>query len=296
MDAVWSDDFHHALHVLTTGERSGYYRDFSAASDLSEAFGHAFVYRGKPSVHRGRRHGNSTEGVAGNRFVVFSQNHDQVGNRMLGERLGVLAGLESQKVAAAAALLSPYLPLLFMGEEYGETAPFLYFVSHGDPALIEAVRKGRREEFADFGWSGEPPDPQAVSTFVSSRLDHGLAGGGSHRALFEFYRELLRLRREVPALARLDREAVEARAFEPERAVTVVRRHGGSEALLLLGFAARETPVPIPAGRAWRKALDSADPRWGGPGGVAPPCLPEDGAPAAITLTGPEAVLYLAGD
>ena len=215
---------------------------------------------------------------------------------MKGERLGALSGFESQKVAAAAVILSPYLPLLFMGEEYGETAPFLYFVSHGDAALVEAVRRGRREEFAAFDWLGEPPDPQAESTFTASRLNLGLAASGLHRALLEFYRELLRLRREVPALARLDRAGVQTQPFEAQRALAVVRRQGVSAALLLLHFAQGASAIPAPAPGRWRKALDTAEERWAGTGRLAPPCLDSSSssAGAPVTLAGPAAVLYLA--
>jgi maltooligosyltrehalose trehalohydrolase len=294
MDAQWSDDFHHSLHALLTGERGGFYQDFGTAADLSAAFERAFVYQGRRSAYRGRRHGNTTEGVPAKRFVVSAQNHDQVGNRMKGERLSALAGFESQKVAAAAVLLSPYLPLLFMGEEYGETAPFLYFVSHGDPRLVEAVRRGRREEFAAFGWREEPPDPQAESTFTASRLNPGLAASGRHRALLDFYRELLRLRREVPALASLDRARVEAHPVEAQRALAVVRRHGDSAALLVLAFASGASLIRTPAAGRWRKALDSAEERWAGTGRLAPLCLDSSAAEAPVTLCGPAALLYLA--
>ena len=294
MDAQWCDDFHHSLHALLTGERNGYYQDFGRVEDLAAAFQRAFVYQGQYSAYRGCPHGNRTEGLPGKRFVVSAQNHDQVGNRQKGERLSALVDFESQKVAAAAVLLSPYLPLLFMGEEYGETAPFLYFVSHDDPQIVAAVRRGRREEFAAFGWQGEPPDPQAEATFHASRLNPGLATSGRHRALFEFCRELLRLRREVPALASLDRTRVEAHPFEEQRTLAVARRRGDSAALLVLAFAPGARPVRLPARGPWRKALDSAEDRWAGAGGRAPPCLESISGEAIVTLTGPAALLYLA--
>ncbi len=293
MDAQWSDDFHHSLHVLLTGEGEGYYRDFGSVGDLAEAFAHAFVYRGQSSAFRGRRHGNSTEGVPAKRFIVSAQNHDQVGNRLRGERLSTLAGFEGQKVAAAAVLLSPFRPLLFMGEEYGETAPFLYFVSHGDPRLAEAVRRGRRDEFAAFGWREEPLDPQAESSFTASRLQPGLAAAGRHRALLEYYRELLRLRREVAALAARDGDVPETRVFEPQKALAVVRRHANSAALLLLVFAPGPCSLRAPVEGRWCKSLDSAEARWGGTGSLAPVCLEGDATGAPCPLTGPAAFLYL---
>src|SRR5262249_23569043 len=160
LSSMWCDDLHHSLHSLLTGERDGYYEDFGEFAHLVRAYRDGFTYRGEFSRHRGRRHGNSPMGLAPRQFVVSSQNHDQVCNRAQGERLTALTDFEGLKLAAGLVLLSPYVPLLFMGEEYGETSPFLYFVSHGDPALIDAVRRGRREEFKKFAWQGEPPDPQ----------------------------------------------------------------------------------------------------------------------------------------
>jgi maltooligosyltrehalose trehalohydrolase len=293
MDAQWSDDFHHSLHALLTGERNGYYRDYGTVGDLATAYEQGFVYQGQRSAYRGRRHGNTTKGVPGKRFVVSAQNHDQVGNRGKGERLSALVDFESLKVAAAAVLLSPYLPLLFMGEEYGETAPFFYFVSHQDPQLVEAVRRGRGQEFAGFGWQGEPPDPQEESTFTASKLNLELAASGRHRALFEFCRELLRLRREVLAIASLDRARVEAHPFEAERTLAVERRHGDSAALLLLAFAPGVGSIRVRAQRRWRKALDSAEDRWAGTGHLAPLRLECSTPEAPITLAGPAALLYL---
>lgn len=282
LDAQWSDDFHHALHVLLTGERQGYYADFASLGDLELALRDGFVYAGRYSAFRGRRHGSSARDVPAVRFVVSVQNHDQVGNRRLGDRLASSLDLEQRKLAAGALLLSPFVPLLFMGEEYGETAPFLYFVSHTDPALVEAVRRGRNEEFASFGWQEEPPDPQAEETFRRSRMDHGLREGGEHRALYAFHRELLRLRRVVPALRRLDKEQMQVRSFEPEATLRLRRWDQGSEVVFFLHFGATTASVELPRGH-WRKALDSSDPNWGGPGGSLPPRLASDGrAPIAL--------------
>jgi maltooligosyltrehalose trehalohydrolase len=261
-DAQWTDDFHHCLHSLLTGERSGYYQDFGALDQMADAMAGGFVYTGQYSPFRRRRHGVPAGELDGCRHVVCSQNHDQTGNRMLGERLATLLDLESLKLAAGAVLLSPFLPLLFMGEEYGETAPFLYFVDHSDPGLVAAVREGRKAEFAAFGWQEEPPDPQAAETFERTRLDHGRREHGRHAALHAFYKELIRLRKTVPALARLCKQEVEATPFEAE-GVIVVRR--GEGAVVTFNFSAEERTAPLPAGR-WKKVLDSADERWGGPG------------------------------
>jgi len=289
-DAQWSDDFHHALHTLLTGEGDGYYEDFGDAGQLAKAFRAGYVYTGERSRHRRRRHGNATAGLPPERFVVCIQNHDQVGNRLGGERLAALAPFEAQKLAAAAVLLAPFVPLLFMGEEYGETAPFLYFVSHGDPALIEAVRRGRREEFAAFAWRGAIPDPQAVETFERSRPDRGLAASGRHRVLLELHRELLRLRREHEALGTSSRTlAAEAPAGAP--AVLARFGGGGRETALLLHFgaAAARVPAPLPPG-GWRALLDTADRRWEGPG-EAPRELTAGGPGAAIPRPGLSALL-----
>lgn len=268
LDAVWNDDFHHALHALLTGERSGYYQDFGKLEDLSRAWSDGFVYAGQYSRYRARPHGDSSRDLPGSKFVVFAQNHDQVGNRVRGERLSTLTSFEGLKLAAGAVLLSPFIPLLFMGEEYGETAPFLYFVSHSDPALIDAVRRGRREEFSAFAWSGEVPDPQSEATFERSRLNHALRDCGEHRILYEFYKELIRLRNSRKALANLTGESSEVTAFE-ERQVLLVRRWCENEQMLIaLNFHDRSERIPlsVPPG-FWQKILDSEDARWGGQGG-----------------------------
>ena len=270
LDAQWSDDFHHALHALLTGERAGYYQDFGRVSDLGSAYCDGFVYSGQHSPFRGRPHGTSSRELPGERLVTCAQNHDQIGNRMLGERLGQLVTFEQLKVAAGALLLAPYVPLLFMGQEYADPAPFLYFVSHSDPALVEAVRRGRRDEFAAFAWRGDVPDPQAPETFERSRLDHALAGTSHHRVLREFHRELLRLRGTIPALSTLDKERCRVTGLEEPRVLVVHRWTTGSEAVIVLAFgsSAPVTEVVVPPG-LWRVALDSAEPAWLGPGEAA---------------------------
>jgi len=170
LDAQWNDCFHHALRTCLTGERTGYYADYGDFSAVVKSFREGFVLSGQYSAFRRRRHGSSSVHIHPGRMVVFSQNHDQIGNRMRGERPGEHLYTEQLMLAAAAVILSPYMPLLFMGEEYGETAPFPYFVSHSDEHLVEAVRRGRREEFAAFADQGTPPDPQDEATFLSGKL------------------------------------------------------------------------------------------------------------------------------
>jgi maltooligosyltrehalose trehalohydrolase len=205
LDAQWSDDFHHALHVALTGENTGYYKGFAEYRDgpahaLRRALARRFAFEGQYAPHRRRRHGAPAYDVSADHFVIFLQNHDQVGNRAAGDRLDALVSPDARKLTAALLLLAPYVPLLFMGEEYGDPAPFLYFVSHSDPGLVDAVRKGRREEFESFGWTADVPDPQAVETFERSRIHFELASQGEHAELRALYRELLAIRREEPAL------------------------------------------------------------------------------------------------
>jgi maltooligosyltrehalose trehalohydrolase len=280
LDAQWCDDFHHSLHTLVTGERNGYYEDFGSVEHLARAFRDAYVYTGQYSAYRQRRHGNSPRDLAPRQFVVAAQTHDQVGNRAWGERLTQLVDFESLKLAAGALLLSPMLPLLFMGEEYGEAAPFLYFVSHTDPSLVEAVRKGRREEFARFDWKGEVPDPQDEATFQRSKLNWDLQHSGRHRALRSLYRELMRLRREIPALANSDKGAIDTQSFTDARLLIVRRWTEDDEILAVFSFGDSDTDVaaPLPQG-PWARVLDSDATCWSGPGSVTPEKLGSSGSP-----------------
>jgi maltooligosyltrehalose trehalohydrolase len=267
LDAQWNDDFHHALRGVLTGERSGYYVDYGEFRQLVKTYREGFVYSGEYSKHRRRRHGTSTKDIPAERFVVFSQNHDQVGNRLLGERLSQLVSFEQLKLAAAAVVLSPFIPLLFMGEEYSEQAPFQYFTSHSDPQLVEAVRNGRRHEFSAFSWQGEPPDPQDEATFMRAKLNHQLKRDGKFRTLWDFYRELLRLRNELAPLAELSKEQCDVLGIDNDR-VLLLRRWSGSELVMtVLNFNTALVALrpPMAPGR-WRNALDSSEPRWGGPG------------------------------
>jgi maltooligosyltrehalose trehalohydrolase len=267
LDAQWNDDFHHALRVLLTGNRDGYYQDFGNLEQLAKAFREGFVYAGDYSEYRRRRHGNSSRNIPAQQLVVFAQNHDQVGNRMLGERLSQLVSLEALKLAASAVLLSPFIPLLFMGEEYGEVGPFQYFISHLDAQLVDAVRRGRREEFASFAWQAEPPDPQDIATFQRAILDHRLRSEGRHRTLFEFYQELIRFRKELPALAQLSKEHMHVVGFEREKILCIRRWCDVQQAWIMLHFGRSPASLRLPweAG-LWHKRLDSAEARWYGPG------------------------------
>jgi maltooligosyltrehalose trehalohydrolase len=199
--AMWADDLHHALHALVTGERGRYYRDFGRPEDVARALAEGFVFQGQYSRYRTKNFGTGTQGLSPSRFVVCSQNHDQVGNRALGERLSTLTAWDALAPLAALVLLGPGLPLLFMGEEYGETRPFLYFTSHTDPALASAVSQGRKREFISQVPQDQIPDPQDPATFERSRLTHRL--DGEHGELRRLYSELLAVRRRhLPELTR----------------------------------------------------------------------------------------------
>lgn len=283
LDGQWCDDFHHALHALLTGERSGYYRDYGSFQELARSFREGYVYTGQYSAFRNRRHGDRPLLCRASQFVVFAQNHDQVGNRATGERLSALLDFDGLKLAAALVLLSPYLPLLFMGEEYGETAPFQYFTSHTDPKLADAIRKGRKKEFASFGRQEQVPDPGEESTFCRSKLNRDLSRKGPHRALRSFYRELLRLRREHPVLADLNRDDLEVTVLDREQVLCTRRWNSEGELYIIFCFQKAENGVtlPIPAGR-WRKILDSAAERWLGAGDKIPETLI---SPGEVRLT-----------
>lgn len=281
LDAQWSDDFHHALHVLLTGENTGYYADFDGMGCLATALEQGWCFSGQFSKHRQRRHGNSPRGLSRDRFVACSQNHDQVGNRALGDRLSQIVDLEKLKLAAGAVLLSPFVPLLFMGEEYAETAPFQFFTSHSDPEQIEAVRRGRREEFAAFAWTAEPPDPQSESTFLRSKLNHDLIRREPHRTIRSLHRELLGFRRRHLPLKKL---TVKVTAFEPERSLALALgcQGGGRRILVLYNFGDAESTLTVECEPGvWQKAIDSADLRWRGPGSALPHKIESKGDLAA---------------
>jgi maltooligosyltrehalose trehalohydrolase len=295
LDAQWCDDFHHALHTLLTGESEGYYADFGHIEQLAKSYRAGYVYTGEYSRFRRRRHGNDTAGIGATKFVVFNQNHDQVGNRMLGERPLTLTDLERQKLAATATLMAPYLPMLFMGEEYGDPAPFLYFVSHGDPALVEAVRQGRTEEFEAFHEHGTPPDPQDEATYRRSVLDHDLRRHEPHQTLYQYYRELLSLRREHPGLAPpCSDDAFSVGVLDDARTLLLHRRTTNEELVVLLRFSAETGPVTLPLEGRWDKLLESSDPRWGGPKVHLPDRLGAGGA-APVELAPWGAVLLRRG-
>lgn len=274
LDAQWSDDFHHALHALLTGAHLGYYQDFGKASDLAKAFEETFVYDWKYAPHRSRFHGAPTLDRPFQQFVVCIQNHDQIGNQMLGERLPQLISFDSLKLAAGAVILSPYIPLLFMGEEYAEEAPFTYFVSHSDLDLIQAVRNGRKQEFAAFHYEGSPPDPESPKSFEMCVMNWDSHKEGKHQTLWKFYQRLFQLRQSMPALRNFDRSSLKANADDAKKLVWWQRSGGDQTLLCVMNFDQVNQSFEFP-NQHWRKILDSADSEWQGTGSE----LPEKATP-----------------
>lgn len=262
LDAQWSDDFHHSVHTLLTRENLGYYSDFGGIPPLATTLRDGWYYSGQHSNHRKRGHGNSAHGISPAKFVVCSQNHDQIGNRAAGERLSSLVNFEALKLAAGITLLSPFVPMLFMGEEYGENAPFQYFTSHGDPDLVEAVRRGRREEFAAFGWEGIVPDPQDEQTFARSSLNHSLKQEEPHQTLWRFYQRLIQIRDEQ-SLGTLSSPSVRELGG---CALLIMRENASQQLATIYNFAEFPVTLNLPdlAGK-WSTVIHSADAFWNGP-------------------------------
>jgi maltooligosyltrehalose trehalohydrolase len=267
LDAAWADEWHHALHTVLTGERVGYYEDFGSMAALGTALRQAWVYAGTWSPHRRHVHGRTPTGLDGSRFVVSTQNHDQIGNRAAGERLSALTTLGRCKVAAALLLTGPFTPLLFQGEEWAASTPFQYFTDHEDPELGRAVSDGRRREFAAFGWPpDEVPDPQAAATFARSRLAWDETGRPPHAEMLDWYRTLIRLRREHPELTDPRLEAVEVVVSEPTASLEVRR----GRITVTAALSQDSVKVPVPAGA---RLLAASEPsvHWEGHAVTLPP-------------------------
>lgn len=260
LDGQWSDDFHHSVHAYLTGERFGYYQDFGSLEDIQKSLTSGFVYDGKYSVFRGKKHGQSSKGIPGKQFVVCLQNHDQIGNRPDGLRVSCILDPSALKLAAALLILSPYVPLLFMGEEYGEKSPFYYFTSHSDPALIKAVREGRKREFEGHHLEKEFVDPQDKVTFDKSKVDLDLwMKPGINQELFSYYKELIGFRKSHPALSSLAEDIVRAKCSPEWNTLTILRSHLGRDELLLifnLGSKKSQIDRAVEYG-TWKKIHDS---------------------------------------
>jgi maltooligosyltrehalose trehalohydrolase len=254
LDAQWSDDFHHALFAVISGEREGYYADFGSLADLAKSLRSVFVYDGTYSEHRERNHGRPVVGLSGHRFVGFVQNHDQVGNRAQGERVSHEAGLGRAKIAAAFVLTAPFVPMLFQGEEFGTSAPFLYFTDYDDPELGRAISEGRKKEFVAFGWSPDSiPDPQAEETFTDSRLQWSELKEEPHAELLQWHKDLIRLRHNSSELSDGNLNAVQVH-FD-ESANWLVLQRSSFRIACNLGKAPVELEIGI--GGQLRLASDS---------------------------------------
>lgn len=291
LDAQWNDDFHHSLHALITGERTGYYEDFGKMEHLEKAFGEGFIYTGQYSRYRKRRHGNSSKDRPADQFIVFSQSHDQIGNRMAGDRLSQTHSIEKLKLAAGVVIFSPCIPLLFMGEEYGETAPFCYFISHSDHDLVQAVREGRKKEFASFGWGDDIPDPQEEKTFFDSKLAFDFSEKG--KALYRFYRELIRLRKEIPALHRTRKEDIETHCLEDDKALLVRRWCNQDQVFSFYNFGERvfNGNLVLPD-VTWEKKLESSSREWGGSRNTSPEKIESHNGNISLRIAPQSFVLY----
>ena len=270
LDSVWADDFHHAVHRLLTGEDFGYYADYPERRHLADAIAGGFSYTGQPSVYRKRIVGAPADDLPPSAFTVCVQNHDQVGNRADGARLSTLVSPAAQRLAIALLLTTPHVPLLFMGQEYGETRPFHFFVDYQQAALRERVRVARRRELAEFGYEGTPPDPELLETYDACRIDPSVATASPHRERLALHRRLLSLRREyadtvvgcAPRCVLLDEERV-------------VQVHFGTEGGLML-VASLEPDARTPQlelDGSWRVVLESGEPALGGEGTFLPPMV-----------------------
>jgi maltooligosyltrehalose trehalohydrolase len=255
LDAAWSDDWHHAMHATLTGERTGYYEDFGSLEILGKALRQGWAYDGEWSAHRQKLRGGSTSGLPAHAFVIALQNHDQVGNRASGDRLGALVQEGALKAAAALLLTSPFTPLLFQGEEWAASSPFQYFTDHADPGLGRAVSEGRRREFARFGWDPDRvPDPQDPRTFDRSKLVWGELDGPFHRRMLDWYRELVRLRRRLAAPRGFAGESVQVHV--DAEAQTVAFERDGISVRVNLGV--RDWVCPISGGDRLLMASEAA--------------------------------------
>ncbi len=280
VDACWDDDFHHALHTVLTGETGGYYVDFGRLGQLAKAFREGYVFDGQFSEFRQRYHGRPAGDLPGSSFVCCLQDHDQVGNRPFGERTAALVTPDLLKVGAALVLLAPFVPMVFEGEEWGASTPFFYFTDHQDPELGEAVRQGRRREFPLTG-GAEVPDPQALDTFLQSKLDWSEVRREPHHSLVKWHRDLIALRRREPDLRTLDRKLVNT-AFDEKDRWLVVRRGRFS---IVANLAGERQAVPVDCyGSVELASADDvvveeegkgvAGPRAGGPGRASRVWLP----------------------
>ncbi|REA63064.1 malto-oligosyltrehalose trehalohydrolase [Dyadobacter luteus] len=266
MEGQWIDEFHHALRVTSGQEKIGYYSDFDGITSLAKAYTDAYVYDGQYSEHRKKTFGARAKTRDGKQFVVFSQNHDQVGNRMLGERTSELVSFEMQKLLAGAVFVSPYLPMLFMGEEYAETNRFQYFISHTDAQLVQMVRQGRKKEFGDFHNDEQVPDPAGAETFENSKLQWKLPDQGDHKIMLDFYKRLIAIRKSYASLRNLNRDDVRVLQVNAEDGTLILFRSClGEQVICLMNFSDQPKTISLDHNtNNWEKLLASSDREWAG--------------------------------
>jgi maltooligosyltrehalose trehalohydrolase len=241
LDAQWNDDFHHAIHSLITGERAGYYIDFGSVEVLARSLMKVFVFDGRFSAFRRRSHGRPVGNLRADHFVGFIQNHDQIGNRARGERLGHLVDADLLKMAAAALFMGPFVPMLFQGEEWNASSPFLYFTGYSDPALAEAVRNGRREEFAHFADVKDIPDPQDPATFDRSKLNWEERDREPHLDILNWYKALIKLRMETSDFLDPKRDSLSV-LYNDRHGWLLMRRR---RSVVIFNFGPQRTMIPV---------------------------------------------------
>jgi maltooligosyltrehalose trehalohydrolase len=296
LDAQWSDDFHHALFTSLTGARHGYFSDFGSLGDLAKALRDGFVYDGKHSAFRRRRHGNSALGRPGQELVVFSQNHDQIANASHGHRSSQLLSPAAQRLATVVLLCAPNLIMLFQGQEWGETAPFHYFTSFSDPALAEAVRAGRMREFREFGAAADFHDPQSETTFLESRLDWSELERPEHAGLLRLHQRMIELRRRTPALSNHRKDLTRCTLDDQARWLVLERADArGARVLVLANFDQQPRAIPLPERRLTR-LLSSSDPDFCGAPCDAPSPPQRIERFAEMTLSAESAAIYRIDD
>lgn len=262
-DAQWLDDFQHVLFSLLTGENQSYYKDFTKLEYLAEALTDAYVYVKKPPEFRRRRPEETFRHIPPYRFVVFSQNHDQIGNRLNGERLMEISGFEAAKVAAGLVLLSPYVPLLFMGEEYGETSPFLFFTDYQGKELAGAIKEARKREFADFHWTGEVPDPQNPESFFKSKIKWEKRSQGLTGKIADYYKTLIGLRKSVPSLQPGSDRGIKTVTTQG-RVLLIEKQKNTSKTLIIANLCKETQTIQTRLEDGFKKILDSNNPVFGG--------------------------------
>jgi maltooligosyltrehalose trehalohydrolase len=259
LDAQWNDDFHHAVHALLTGEQTGYYADYGSMTDLATALTQGYVYAGRYSTFRGRTQGRPATGLPGHAFVACLQNHDQIGNRPRGDRIGHIVSPARQRVGAALLLTSPFVPMIFQGEEWAASAPFPYFADHQDAHLVAAVRNGRVDELVSAGWDpADVPDPESADTFDRATLDWDEIDEPEHASMRAWYRGLVALRREISDLRDGDLDGVRVHVDEEAGALIIERgRHlvacnlGAEDLELDLGGLGPGLDLVTPTVLAW---------------------------------------------